>query len=131
MDSVGSPLMNLRDVTMIYRFINGPALTYLSASLFKRSETHSCNTRNKDLLSFPMCRTSASSSASERGFYYRARNNLSVAIRNSHSVSQFKRSVKRKMLRTKHEVWLDLVMIFSYTYLNVNKLFVLCLLIKM
>lgn len=64
MDSVGSPLMNLRDVTMIYRFINSPALTYLSASLFKRSETHSYNTRNKDLLSFPMCRTSASSAAS-------------------------------------------------------------------
>ena len=35
------------------------------------------------------------------------------------------------MLRTKHEVWLDLVMIVSYTYLNVNKLFVLCLVIKM
>lgn len=65
MDSVGSPLMNLRDVTMIYRFINSPALTYLSASLFKRSETHSCNTRNKDLLSFPMCRTSASASIIE------------------------------------------------------------------
>lgn len=127
MDSVGSPLMNLRDVTMIYIFINSLALTYLSASLFKRSDTHSYNTRNKDLLSFAMCRTSAS----ERGFYYRALNNLPVVKRNSHSISQFKKSVKRKMLRTKHEVWLDLVMIFSYTYLNVNKLFVLCLLIKM
>ena len=127
MDSVGLPVMNLRDVTMIYIFINSLALTYLSASLFKRSDTHSYNTRNKDLLSFPMCRTSAS----ERGFYYGALNNLPVVKRNSHSVSQFKKSVKRKMLRTKHEVWLDLVMIFSYTYLNVNKLFVLCLLIKM
>ena len=74
-----------------------------------------------------MCRTSAS----ERGFYYRALNNLSVAKWNLHSVSQFKKSVKREMLRTKHEVWLDLAMIFSYTYLNVNKLFVMCLLMKM
>ena len=95
--------------------------------LFKRSDTHSYNTRNKDLLSFPMCRTSAS----ERGFYFRALNNLPVAKRNWHSVSQFKESVKRKMLRTKHEFWLDLVIIVSYTYLNVNKLFVLCLVIKM
>ena len=103
---------------MIYKFINSLALTFVSASLFKRSDTDSYNTRNKDLLSFPMCR----SSASHRGFYYRALNNLSVAIRNSQSVSQFKKSLKREMLRTKHEVWLDLVMIFSYTYLNVNKL---------
>lgn len=129
MDSVGSPLMNLRDVTMIYRFINSPALTYLSASLFKRSETHSCNTRNKDLLSFPMCRTSASSSASASIIEHVIISLLLLGTRTQ--FSQFKRSVKRKMLRTKHEVWLDLVMIFSYTYLNVNKLFVLCLLIKL
>ena len=75
MDSVGSPVMNLRDVTMIYIFINSLALTYLSASLFKRYDTHSYNTRNKDLLIFPMCRTPAS----ERGFYYRTLNNLPVA----------------------------------------------------
>ena len=45
--------MNVRDVTMIYIFINSLALTYLSASLFKRSDIHSYNTRNKDLLRFP------------------------------------------------------------------------------
>ena len=116
MDSVGSPLMNLRDVTMIYIFINSLALTYLSASLFKRSDTHSYNTRNKDLLRFPCVGHQHQSVASI--IIDRTLNNLPVAKRNSHSVSQFKKSVKRKMLRTKHEVWLDLVMIFSYTELT-------------
>ena len=82
-----------------------------------------------DVLHIGKLRRSASSSASASIIEHVIISLLLLGTRTQ--FSQFKRSVKRKMLRTKHEVWLDLVMIFSYTYLNVNKLFVLCLLIKL
>ena len=61
-------LLNLRDVIMIYKCINGLAPTYLSSKLYKRSDTQAYNTRLKEHLSLPLCRTSIA----QRNFYYRA-----------------------------------------------------------
>ena len=89
-------LLTLRDVTMIYKCISGLAPTYLYSKLFKRSDIHSYNTRHKEHLSLPLCRTSVA----QRSFYYRALkswNNLSVSTRNSPSLAQFKRNVRAEM----------------------------------
>ena len=51
-------LLDLCDVIMIYKCINGLAPTYLSSKLYKRSDTHAYNTRLKEHLSLPLCRTS-------------------------------------------------------------------------
>ena len=89
-------LLNLRDVIMIYKCINGLAPNYLSSKLYKRSDTHAHNTRLKEHFSLPLCRTSIA----QRNFYYRALkswNKLSVATRNSSSLAQFKRSARGEM----------------------------------
>ena len=89
-------LLNLRDVIMIYKCINGLAPNYLSSKLYKRSDTHAYNTRLKEHFSLPLCRTSIA----QRNFYYRALkswNKLSVATRNSSSLAQFKRSARGEM----------------------------------
>ena len=90
-------LLNLLDVIMMYKFINGLVPTYLSSKLiYKRSDTQAYNTRLKEHLSLPLCRTSIA----QRNFYYRALkswNKLSVATRNSSSLVQFKRSVRGEM----------------------------------
>ena len=89
-------LLNLRDVIMIYKCINGLASNYLSSKLYKRSDTHAYNTRLKEHFSLPLCRTSIA----QRNFYYRALkswNKLSVATRNPSSLAQFKRSARGEM----------------------------------
>ena len=61
-----------------------------------RSDTHAYNTRLKEHLSLPLCRTSIA----QRNFYYRALeswNKLSVATRNSSSLAQFKRRARGEM----------------------------------
>ena len=86
-------LLNLCGVIMIYKCINGLAPNYLSSKLYKRSDTHAYNTRLKEHLSLPLCRTSIA----QRNFYYRALeswNKLSVATRNSSSLAQFKRRAR-------------------------------------
>ena len=94
-------LLTLRDVTLIYKSISGLAPTYLYSKLFKRSDIHSYNTRHKEHLSLPLCRTSVA----QRSFYYRVLkswNNLSVSARNSLSLAQFKRNVRVEMRSAKH-----------------------------
>ena len=89
-------LLNLRDVIMIYKCINCLAPNYLSSKLYKRSDTHAYNTRLKEHLSLPLCRTSIA----QRNFYYRALeswNKLSVATSNSSSLAQFKRRARGEM----------------------------------
>ena len=63
--------------------------------------------------------------AIQRGFYYRALktwNNLSAATRNSRSISQFNKKVKRQMELS----WILVMIFYISTYFNVTKLLVIC-----
>ena len=88
----------VRDTTQVYKIVNGLAplyLSLLSSKLSKRSDAHHYNTRKRDNLNLPPCRTITA----ERSFYYRAVgawNSLTVDTRNSPSLCTFKRSVKRE-----------------------------------
>ena len=83
----------VRDTTQVYKIVNGLAPLYLSSKLSKRSDTHHYNTRKRDNLNLPLCRTVTA----QRSFYYRAVsacNSLTADTRNSLSLCTFKRSVK-------------------------------------
>ena len=58
----------VRDTTQVYKIVNGLAPLYLSSKLSKRSDTHHYNTRKRDNLNLPLCRTVTA----QRSFYYRA-----------------------------------------------------------
>ena len=47
----------VRDTTQVYKIVNGLAPLYLSSKLSKRSDTHHYNTRKRDKLNLPLCRT--------------------------------------------------------------------------
>ena len=47
----------VRDVTMLYKIVNGLAPPYLGCYVNKRSAIHSYNTRSRDNLVVPFCRT--------------------------------------------------------------------------
>ena len=79
----------------VYKIVNGLAPLYLSSKLSKRSDTHHYNTRKRDNLNLPLCRTVTA----QRSFYYRAVsawNSLTADTRNSPSLCTFKRSIKRE-----------------------------------
>ena len=61
-------LLRLRDVTMIFKFLNDLVPSYLGTMLVKRWETHSYCTRQGNQLNFPQCRTSAA----QRAFRFKA-----------------------------------------------------------
>ena len=46
--------LNLRDVTLVFKILNGLAPPYLSFKLTKRSESQSYNTRNGEHLNIPV-----------------------------------------------------------------------------
>ena len=52
-------LLCLRDVTMIFKCLNGLVPSYFSTKFVKRSETHSYCTRENNQLNLSQCRTSA------------------------------------------------------------------------
>ena len=86
----------VRDTTQVYKIVNGLAPLYLSSKLSKRSDTHHYNTRKRDKLNLPLCRTVTA----QRPFYYRAVsawNSLTADTRNSPLLCTFKRSVKREL----------------------------------
>ena len=86
----------VRDTTQVYKIVNGLAPLYLSSKLSKRSDAHHYNTRERDNLNLPLCRTVTA----QRPFYYRvvsAWNSLTADTRNSPSLCSFKRSVKREL----------------------------------
>ena len=58
----------VRDTSQAYKIVNGLAPMYLSSKLSKRSDTHHYNTRKKDNLNLPLCRTVTA----QRSFNYRA-----------------------------------------------------------
>ena len=86
----------VRDTTQVYKIVNGLTSFYLSSKLRKQSDVHHCNTRKRENLNLPLCRTVTA----QRSFYYRAGsawNSLTADTRNSPSLCTFKRSVKREL----------------------------------
>ena len=57
----------VRDATMVFKCLNGLAPPYLCQKFKTRSEVHNCNTRNRDRLHIPLCRTAAG----QRAFTFR------------------------------------------------------------
>ena len=49
----------VRDATMVFKCFNGHASPYLCQKFKTRSEVHNCNTRNRDRLHIPLCKTAA------------------------------------------------------------------------
>jgi hypothetical protein len=85
----------LRDATQMYKIINGFAPSYLSTRLRKRQEVHRYNTRHKDHLDAPTCRTATA----QRSFFYRGVtiwNLFSSKTRNSQTLTSFKLNAKRE-----------------------------------
>ena len=61
-------LLQLRDVTMVFKCVNNLAPIYLCNKLSKRSEIHKYSTRHCGDLNLGLCRTEAA----KRSFFYRA-----------------------------------------------------------
>ena len=49
----------VRDAAMVFKCLNRLAPPYLCQKFKTRSEVHNCNTRNRDRLHIPLCRTAA------------------------------------------------------------------------
>ena len=47
----------IRDTTQVYKIVNSLALLYLISKLSTRSDVHNYNTRKRDNLNLPLCRT--------------------------------------------------------------------------
>ena len=51
--------LEVRDATMVFKCLNGLAPPYLCQKFKTTSEVHNCNTRNRNRLHIPLCRTAA------------------------------------------------------------------------
>ena len=49
----------VRDAAMVFKCLNRLAPPYLCQKFKTRAEVHNCNTRNRDRLHIPLCRTAA------------------------------------------------------------------------
>ena len=79
----------VRDTAQVYKIVNSLAPLYLSIKLSKRSDAHHYNTRKRDNLNLPLCRTVTA----QRSFCYRAVsawNSLTADTRNSPSLCTVK-----------------------------------------
>ena len=86
-------LLHLRDIIMIYKCLNGLTSSYLSAKLTERSKTCEYNTRNRNQLNLPKCRTATA----QRSFFYRAVvswNSVTCLTRNFISIQCFKKKAR-------------------------------------
>ena len=87
----------VRDVTMLYKMVNGLAPPYLEFYVNKRSAIYSYNTRSRGNLVEPFCRTATA----QRTFSYRAitawNSLIKEETKNSATLSVFKRAVKREI----------------------------------
>ena len=86
-------LLLVRDVTQLYKIVNGLAPSCLNSYINKRTGIHSYNTRFRENLDVPMCRTATA----QRSFYYRSINtwnSLSESTRNSKTLTSFKCGAK-------------------------------------
>ena len=84
--------LSVRGTNQVHKIVNNLAPLYLSSKLSRRSDVHYYNSRKRDNLNLPLCRTATA----QRSFYYRAVsawNSLTADTRNSRSLCTFKRSV--------------------------------------
>ena len=92
-------LLLVRDVAQLYKIVNGLAPSYLNSYINKRTGIHSYNTRFRENLDVPMCRTATA----QRSFYYRSINtwnSLSASTRNSKTLTSFKCGAKLELCLT-------------------------------
>ena len=81
-------LLQLRDVTMVFKCVNNLASIYLCNKLSKRSEIHKYSTHHCGDLNLGLCRTEAA----KWSFFYHAVkhfNDLTSDARSANSVSDF------------------------------------------
>ena len=89
--------LEIRDTVMAFKCIKGQAPSYLKEKCAKRADVHSINTRNKDELNIPLCRTVTG----QRSFAYRAVslwNNLPSHISEINTLQEFKNAIKKSAL---------------------------------
>ena len=92
-----SDILYMRDTVQMYKCVNGLAPHYLTVMFRKRSDIHSCNTRQNRNLQLPRCRTALAQNAFDhRGV--KVWNSIPEEIRNSKAVQAFKSSLKRELL---------------------------------
>ena len=96
-------LLLVRDVTQFYKIVNGLAPSYLNSNISKRTGIYNYNTRFRENLDVPLCRTATE----QRSFHYRSINtwnSLSASIRKSKTLTSFKRGAKLELCHTKSQV---------------------------
>ena len=88
----------VRDATMVFKCLNGLAPPYLCQNFKTRSEVHNCNTRNRDRLHIPLCRTAAG----QRTFTFRGEkvwNSLPDEFQSITNLDVFKEKIKQHFSR--------------------------------
>ena len=93
---VGLKILNMEKTTIYVMRINAPP--YLCQKFKTRSEVHNCNTRNKDHLHIPLCRTAAG----RRAFTFRGQrlwNSLPDEFQSITNLDVFKVKIKQHFLR--------------------------------
>ena len=94
-----SQLLTLRDSIMMFKIMNKQAPNYLLQLFNTRSSIHNYNTRNKDNLNIPKCRTTITQQNSFEHRGTKVWNSIPQEIKNSSkTVYSFKRSLKATIL---------------------------------
>ena len=89
---------NVQDANYDYVFSGCILYFYLCQKFKTRSEVHNCNTRNRDRLHIPLCRTAAG----QRAFTFRGQrlwNNLPDEFKSITNLDVFKVKIKQHFLR--------------------------------
>ena len=90
--------LTARDATMVFKCLNGLAPPYLCQKFKTRSEVHNCNTRNRDCLHIPLCRTAAGHRAFTLSCQ-KLRNSLPDDFQSITNLDVFKTKIKMHFLR--------------------------------
>ena len=83
---------------LVFKYLNGLAPPYLCQKFETRSEVHNRNTRNRDRLHIPLCRTAAG----QRAFTFRGQrlwNSLPDELQSITNLDVFKVKIKQHFLR--------------------------------
>ena len=86
--------LEVRDATVVFKCLNGLAPPYRCQKFKTRSEVHNCNTRNRDRLHIPLCRTAAG----QRAFTFRGQrlwNSLPDEFQSVTNLDVFKVKIKK------------------------------------
>ena len=92
---------------MVYKCINNLTPDYLRERFKQRSEIHQRNTRQKSELTLPKCRLAAG----QRAFAFRGAkifNSLPKFIRDTESLSGFKKRIFKNILNSEHVIFYQL-----------------------